>query len=242
VGRRAALLFLLTLLLGCGKESTISDQEPPPIPQFVPRGADTALVELGIDAVPMGITSRFPGSLRMLPMSGLPPLPPCRGFIGSRSARSGVGLGFGHSGYGFRVFLHGQQSDPFHDSSGGFFYWITAYDESGNESGLSEEAYFRLMPKADLQAPVVLGDTLSLSWNYTGQPFEVDYYVVRLFVLEGSVSNPIWLLKYDLYNLNPVDHIGMLEPGSYRYQVDVIGASPPDRPSGSEASYSFSHP
>jgi len=243
IGRRAAILLLFMFLLGCGKESTISDQEPPPVPQFVPRSADTALVELGIDAVPDGDYISVSWSASDAPDVG--------GYRLYRRAEDSseavprdlvADLDLGILGLASAYSYTDNSQILFTDSSGGFFYWITAYDESGNESGYSEEAYFCLMPKPDLQAPVVLGDTLKLSWNYTGQPFDVDYYVVRLFKLESSLYAPFWLLKYNLYNLDPVDYIGPLEPGTYRYQVDVIGASPPDRPSGSEAAYSFQYP
>jgi hypothetical protein len=243
IGRRTALLFLFTLLLGCGKESTISDLEPPPALQFVPRSADTALIELGIDAVPDGdyiSISWF--------SSDAPDIEGYRLYRRAEDSSEAVprdlvaDLDLGLLGLK-SVYSYTDNSEIlFTDSSEGFYYWITAYDESGNESGYSEEAYYRLMPQSDLQAPVVLGDTLRLSWNYTGQPFDVDYYVVRLFKEESGVFTPFWLLKYDLYNLDPVDYVGTLEPGNYRYQVDVIGASPQEFPSGSEAAYSFQYP
>ncbi len=243
-GCRGAIFLLASVaMLGCGKESTISDQEAPPTPQFVPRSADTALVELGIDAVPDGdyiSVSWFASDA-----------PDVAGYCLYRRAEDSfeavprdlvADLELGILGQASVYSYTDNSQILFTDSSGGFFYWITAYDESGNESGYSEEAYYRLMPKPDLHSPVVLGDTLRLSWNYTSQPFDVDYYAVRLFRLEGGVYDPIWLLKYDLYNLDPVDYVGTLEPGSYRYQVDVIGASPPEFPSGSEAAFSFQYP
>lgn len=238
-----AVLGLGLLLIGCAREEIASDQEPPPVPQFIPRGADTLFVKQGIDAVPEG---------DFIDLSWLPSeADDLGGYRIYRRAEDSADVvppelvvDLTTAQLAGDIFLSYVDNGDvlFSDSSAGFFYWVSAYDESGNESAPSESAYFRLMKKADLQAPLVVADTLQLSWNYTGDPFEVDYFVVRLFRQQGGVWTPFWLYKYNVYFPAQVDYVGVLAGGAYRYQVGVVGASPPDRPSGSEAAWQFDIP
>lgn len=229
--------------MDCAREEIASDQNPPPAPQLIPRSADTLLVEQGIDAVPEGNYI----SLSWQPVDA----EDLAGYRLYRRAEDSADVVPPEMIADLTLADLGADSVPdyidnsdilYSDSSRGFYYWISAYDEHGNESALSEEAYYRLIKKADLQAPVVAGDTLKLSWNYTGNPFDVDYFVVRLFRLEIGLWTPFWLYKHDVYFPAEANYVGALANGTYRYQVDVVGASPPSLPSGSEAVWQFEMP
>jgi hypothetical protein len=231
------------LLAGCGKEQVASDQTPPGTPQFVPRTADTVLVEQGIDAVPEGdyigfsweaVTDEDLAGYRIYRMrEDSVTVLPAR-LIADKTIQDLVGLTIPYYLDTDSVLA----PDPFTGLSLGFYYWVSAYDQSGNESTASEPAYYKLMPKASLSAPVQPGDSLVLFWNYsTASPFAVDRFVVRLDSLSGGAWTPFWLAQHALFDPLQVVCHDPLPPGGYRYRVNVVGSSPD--PSGSEAAVEF---
>jgi hypothetical protein len=234
-------LFLFTGLFcaGCGREEIAADLNPPAQVAFTPRSPDTTLFEEGIDAVPTGnyiYLSWLPGDA--------PDLAVYRIYRQSEEA----------SDFGLIAELEaGTVQYEDHDSllapdqstglTRGFLYWVTALDEAGNESNLSEPEYYRLLPKAVLSQPVFQGDTVILSWSYTQyDPLDFSYYIVRFFRLEGSSWVPFWYQLHDVPHPLETQYTGTpLTAGSYRYQVDVVGA-PVELPSGSEAMLEFDYP
>jgi hypothetical protein len=230
-------------LAGCGTEQVASDQTPPGTPQFVPRTADTVLVEQGIDAVPEGdfigfswwaVTDEDLAGYRIYRMreDSVTVLP--AQLIADKPIQDLIGLPLPYYLDTDSVLA----PDPFTGLSLGFYYWVSAYDESGNESVFSDPAYYKLMPKADLSAPVQQGDSLLLFWNYsTASPFAVDRFVVRLDSLSNGAWTPFWLAQHALFDPLQVVCSEALTPGSYRYRVDVVGSSAD--PSGSEAAVGF---
>jgi len=87
----------------------------------------------------------------------------------------------------------------------------------------------------------VQGDTLTLSWTYN-QSQDVDYFAVRLFRLDQGSWVPFWITVHDLFYPLSVIYTEALEPGSYRFQVDVVGATPAEEPSGAEKARQFEIP
>ncbi|RJP81446.1 MAG: hypothetical protein C4524_01795 [Candidatus Zixiibacteriota bacterium] len=240
------LMMLAALALsGCGREEIAADLDPPAAPHFVPRSADTALVEQGVDAVPEGDWIHLvwePGPepdlegyrlyrravddtadiemhlIADLPLAELPDLNQ-PGYLDNDPALAP------HSQTGI---------------TGGFRYFIGAYDEAGNESGLTDSIYYRLLPKPSLTQPVQQDSALVLSWSYSlAAAFQVDYFVVRLFRAEGGGWTPFWTLKYNLFNPLQVIYPEIPDPGQYLFQVDVVGAGSSAEPAGSEAALEF---
>ncbi len=233
------ILSLWFLTTGCVEEQIALDLTPPSVISFTPRNADSALVEQGIDAVPEGdyITLSWEAS-------GAGDLAGYRLYRRNEDEEGAeriliAELGKNELSYEDRdTALAPDQATGL---SSGFAYWITAFDESGNESGLSESAYYKLMVKPELNEPVVQGDTLTLSWTYN-QSQDVDYFAVRLFRLDQGSWVPFWITVHELFYPLSVTYTEPLEAGSYLFQVDVIGATPEEEPSGAEKARQFEIP
>ncbi len=236
------ILIICTLFFGCGKEEVALDLTPPTTPQFVPRTDDTVLVEQGIDAVPEGDFIRvvwqavndedLAGYRLYRQREDSTFLPPA--LIADRTLQDLAGLAI-------PFYLDTDTllaPDPLTGISHGYYYWVSAYDQSGNESLLSTPTYYQLMPKANLSSPVAQGDSLLLSWSYSlASIFQVDMFVVRLDSLTGSGWIPFWLQQHALFDPLQVVCPISLAAGNYLYQVDVVGSSAD--PSGSEAAVEF---
>lgn len=226
-------LLCALALTGCTREEVAADLEPPPTPQFVARSAETNSVEQGIDAVPEG---------HYIYLAWQPSLASDRaGYRVYRQAEDSLEMELIDSLEATQYIDRAAVLAP--DQTGnsqGFYYWVSAYDASGNESGLSEEAYYKLLPK-----PVSLSynnytDSLLFSWDYTEALSQVSYFVVRLY--QSASDTAFWLETFTQFSDFKVMYYGGLNPGDYRYQVDVVGTSPEDLPSGSEAALQFSMP
>lgn len=245
---RASAGFIVSLILsvsvcilmnGCAQEQIAVDTTPPGVIAFTPRNPDTTLVEQGIDAVPDGdyITMSWQAS-------------GANDLAGYRLYRRNEDL-VGADRVMIAELSKNSLEYEDHDSviapdqttglSSGFSYWVTAFDASGNESGLSESAYYKLMPKPELNEPVLQGDTLSLSWTYDSSQ-NVDYFAVRLFRLSEGSWQPFWITVHELFYPLTVTYTEPLAAGTYRFQVDVVGAAPEEEPAGSEKARQFDIP
>lgn len=236
------IAVLVVFLTGCGKEEVASDMTPPATPQFVPRSSDTTLVEQGIDAVPEGDYIRvnweavgdedLAGYRIYRQREDSLSVPPR--LIADKTIQDLVGQAVPYY-VDIDTIL---APDPVTGLSLGFIYWVSAYDQSGNESTLSLPASYRLMPKAVLSPPGQQGSGLVLSWNYAeASLFQVGMFVVRLDSLTESGWTPFWLQEHTLFSPLQVSCPLSLPPGDYRYRVDVVGSS--TDPSGSEAALEF---
>jgi hypothetical protein len=239
------ILAVMTLtagfaILGCVSEHVAVDLEPPDAVQITPRSADTVYFEQGIDAVPEG---------DYIHLSWYPSLE--NDLAGYRVYRTA------HLENAERILI--VELDPEiteyedHDPvlapdqgtglSTGFSYWVTAYDESGNESALSEEALYKLMTKPNLTEPQQQGENTSFTWTYE-QLDQVDYFVVKLFRMTGGVRSPVWSATLSIFFPLEVICYEPLSDGIYQYQVDVVGAASSEWPwsTGSEMVYQFTIP
>jgi hypothetical protein len=233
----AACCAVISLIaMGCAKDRIAADTEPPSSVQLVIRSDDTATVELGIDAVPEG---------NYVYLSWYPSTDPdLAGYRLYRQAEDSVDKvivveGLEATEYTDRDAVLAPNSQT--GFSMGFYYWVTAFDESGNESPLSASAYYRLMDKPALSTPVVQGDSLIMSWSYNHlDPTVTSGFVVRLHRRNGAFWTPIYNHYYQEFFPLTLVYNGLLTPGEYRYQVDVVGASPQDLPTGSEEMIEFS--
>ena len=241
-----ATVFIIfcTLLWGCGKEKVALDLTPPETPQFVARSADTALVEQGIDAVPEGdyikivwqaVYDEDMGGYRIYRQreDSILTLPRLIADLPIQE------LG----GQATPTYLDMADSILAPDlNSGlslGFYYWVSAYDQAGNESALSSPVYYKLIPKAEPNNPAPPGDSLVMTWGYSqSQGFQTAYFVIRLFTGTENGWVPFWMATHELFNQWQVVYPQSLPPGNYLYQVDVVGSS--SLPSGSEAAVEFS--
>jgi len=204
---------------------------------ITPRSNETDLIEQGIDAVPDGdyiYLSWMPSAATDL-----------AGYRLYRMAEDSVDqeliaeLDPNTTYYEDRDSLLAPNSGT--GLSQGFYYWVTAYDESGNESSLSEEAYYKLIAKPDLTDPIIQENSITFSWSYN-QTQLASYFVVRLFEWADGGWNPFWLYKHEEFFPLQVNYDPSLDSGIYRYQVDVVGSTPAELPSGSEKSLQFTIP
>ncbi len=245
---RLGVLLICFCAAGCVSEKIAADLDPPPVPQFVTRTSDLSLVEHGIDAVAEGnyiyiawnpsdagdlsgykVYRQAQDSISFLPPELIEDLPLSE--LSSASAPD----------YTDRSSLLSPNAQT--GLSQGFYYWVSAYDASGNESGLSESAFYKLLPKATLSPPVQQNDSLVIQWSYaTAAVSQVDYFVVRLFQSGGGAWEPFWLQQHAFFDPLRVVYPQSLAAGSYRVQVDVVGAAPANQPAGSEAALIFNIP
>jgi len=231
------VLQLIFMLVGCASEEIAVDIDPPVVVEITPRSNDDAILETGIDAVPDG---------DYIYISWLPSL--ANDLAGYRIYRMEDVVDADRTmieeveanatEYEDRDSVLAPDQATGHSS--GFKYWVTAFDESGNESSLSEEAYYKLLLKPDLIGYEVGTDSLLLNWSYDLTSGADVYFVIRLF--EGAESVPFWTKAYNLFSPLQVAYPGTLNPGQYVYKVDVVGVTPEEMPSGSEASHQFSIP
>ncbi len=227
-------------ILGCVSEQVAVDLSPPDAVQITPRSADTVYFEQGIDAVPEGdyiYLSWYQSQADDL-----------EGYRVYRIA---------HEEDAERILIveldpeitEYEDHDPVlapDQSTGlstGFSYWVTAYDESGNESVFSEEALYKLMTKPNLTEPQQQGENLSFSWTYE-QLDQVDYFVVKLYQMVGGVRNPTWSATLSIFFPLEVVCTEPLSDGVYQYQVDVVGVTSSGWlwSTGSEMVYQFDIP
>lgn len=230
------LLLCAGLQFGCVSEKIATDLEPPPIVQITPRSDDTALVEQGIDAVPEG---------HWIFLSWL--ASPAEDLAGYRIYRKAedslnveliVELAENITQY--------EDHDPVlapNQTTGlsqSFSYWVTAFDESGNESALSEEATYKLLIKPMLFPPANQGGNVKLSWSNVDPGGSFSYYILRLFEWNSGQWVPFWAWKYQLPSPLEFLYTGQLNNGgTYRFQVDISGTTPLE---GSEAALTFTYP
>ncbi|TKJ42351.1 hypothetical protein CEE37_01330 [candidate division LCP-89 bacterium B3_LCP] len=233
------LISCLVILVGCGREEIAADLIPPEDVLLTVRSADTSLVEEGIDAVPGG---------HYIYLSWLAsPADDLAGYRVFRQTQDSADFDMVDEVDAF--ITEYEDHDPIlapNQITGltlGFSYWVVAFDEAGNVSNLSDEATYRLMPTPVLSPPVVQGDSLVFSWSYNQyDPLDFSFYVIRLFQQQGSDWIPIWIYVHNVpFPLEAAYYSVFLSAGTYKYQVDVVGA-PLDLPAGSEADLEFAFP
>jgi hypothetical protein len=235
------VFYALFILGGCSREKIPADRIPPPTPEFVARSADTALVQQGIAAVANDNSILLPwqispaedlGGYRIYRQVDTVLAPPADMIADLPITEL--------AGDSVLYFTDGSPTlSP--DSGRGFFYWISAYDLSGNESSLSASAYYRLLPQpGSLAYANALPDSLTLSWNFTENLNQVAYFMVRLYY--GDSDTAFWKEQHDQFSDFHVSHYGNLPAGVYRFKVDVVGSSDALHPSGSAASEEFTIP
>lgn len=197
-----------------------------PAPRLLPSPPDTALVEIGIDAVDFGDFIQ----LDWQPAEGTRP-------VGYRIYRSRQK----QTDFAVLVELSGTRTS-YIDSSGiqlgiRYYYYLTALDDDQNESLPSDTLSYLLVEKASL-----LSNTLepqpSFSWHVGAIPAE--FYVLKL--VEADTDRRIWVTRVKSsysqseqvkFNYDGTAAEETLRSGiPYRWRVDVIG---PAANSGSES-------
>jgi hypothetical protein len=232
---------IAALMLGCASEEVAVDMDPPNQVQIIPHSADTVLVEQGIDALPEGNYIYLSWEQNLAT--------DLAGYRVYRRAHEDEPTDFMLIADLEKDETEYEDRDPVvapdqvTGLTTGFSYRVSAYDESGNEGSLSEEVYYKLLLKPDLSDPWLDQAGLHLQWSYdTSAPDPVDYFVIRLFREIDNQWYPFWLTTYQLFSPLEVVYSDPIDDGTYRYQVDVIGATPPEQPAGSERVYQFTIP
>ncbi len=243
--RRGILLLTLAIFFGCGREQVSTDTEPPPTPQFVSRSADTAWVETGIDAVPEGdwikvvwlpVTAEDLAGYRLYRQADSVNAPPPELILDLTEFQAA-----GDDTLSYLDMDPVLAPIPQSGLTRGFFYLISAYDDRENESPFSNPCFYELMVKPSLYQPVMQNNQWLFRWSYNQLGLSWQYFVIRLFRETGSEFLPYWVTSYSLPNPLEITLPDTLPTGNYQYQVDVIGATPADRPSGGEEKLLFTN-
>ncbi|MDQ7052132.1 MAG: hypothetical protein Q9P14_04280 [candidate division KSB1 bacterium] len=220
-----ATTFVLFFNLACNS-SPMDTVERLPAPKLLPSPPDTALVEIGIDAVEFGDFIQ----LDWEPAAGAKP-------AGYRIYRSEDV----RTDFTMLVDLMGERT-TYIDSSGielgtRYYYFITALDDDRAESLPSDTLSYLLIEKASL-----LSNTNeprpTFFWHVGAIPAE--YYVLKL--IEADTDRRIWVTRVKSsysqseqvkFNQDGTAAVDSLSVGvSYKWRVDIIG---PASNSGSES-------
>jgi len=114
--------------------------------------------------------------------------------------------------------------NPFTGFGRGYYYYITAYDDMGNQSAASDTAYYKLLKKP--QSLSVDADLDTVRWSYPIAPEEDVYFVLR--IVRVPSGDYVWITRY--YNFQdpfavPYNFdgsaIGFMGSGKYYFRVDV---------------------
>jgi len=224
----AVIIGSILLMLSCAKETSEEDISAPASPQMIDKSVEWAQLEAGIDAVPEGDwiyleweanqeedlegyqiwrmaeedTAETYTLLEILPLSQLmEPEAPEYTDMSPEAA-----------------------PDPQTGEGRGYYYYLTAYDQTGNQSLPSDTVYYKLMRKPIAVNIAVNLDTIR--WSY---PYNLDYdvdFAIRVFRADNGYY--IWSVKYSggqdpyavKFNYNgSANYMGM---GDYLLRVDIM--------------------
>jgi hypothetical protein len=202
------------LLIGCGRDQSTSDNLPPSTPRVVARSQDNLVSQAGVRAEPVALDDRHWVRLEWLGN----PEPDVAGYRLWRvrettdplqryvvkdlhvsltgdlqpglSSYSWVDQGDTTDGNPLNMLA----PDPESGYSRGYFWYIEAYDESGNRSDYSAPAYYRC-----LNNPLGLGvsrvdvNSYLATWQYvSNSDVMINYYMLRVYPNWEGPDSVVW--------------------------------------------------
>jgi len=238
------------------------DTTPPNAPPLVPKSPETQFVQHGIDSEPGNTEQDYwirvewewnteadlAGyyAYRMDERDSLNGFP----FVRIRDLRLGVDLRRTVDPIPFCIDQDPVlQPDLVTGFSHGFYYYVKAYDGSGNVSAASDTAYYRLLQKPrNLAINGSTSSVFSLVWeDYSQELFLLHYFFIRVYP-EGNVTDRVWSYSASPYvtpfsvtfNLDSSANreffrggSDSLVAGTYGWMVDAV-AEDPEHPAGAE--------
>jgi hypothetical protein len=240
------LLIVLLVLSGCGQDQSTSDNQPPsaPRPQIiraepVPASSDDRhwaritwygnpepdVAGYRVWRVPefVSISQRY--VIKDLHVG------PGADFEPGRALCSWVDQGDTTNGNP----LNQLQPDPVTGESRGFYWYLEAYDESGNRSGFSDPIYYRLINNPrNLTVGRVSPNSYRANWQYANNPdVMIDYCTLRVYPLWLGPDSTVKFQQDHIYQADcssSLDFSEVLRPMitdcTYVLQLDVTSSLP----------------
>ena len=259
------LVPIAIIYIGCGEDLAPEDSTPPTAPQLVPKSSESQFLQQGIDSEPGNSEQDYWIRLewewnsesdltgyyvyRMDERDSLGGYP----FNRIKNLRVGFELRRELDQVPYYIdqdpVLRPDQSTGF---SHGFYYYVRAYDGSGNSSTNSDTAYYRLLQKPrGLTINGDLSSAFNLVWEYYGQE-SWNYFFIRVYP-QGSPNTRVWSYRANLLvspfsvvfnddnTASPEYFRGQdsLIAGTYGWVVDAVADFDPEHPAGAETRATF---
>jgi hypothetical protein len=251
---------IVILYTGCGEDLAPEDTTPPSAPQIVPKSSESQFLQQGIDSEPGNSEQDYwirlewewnsEPDLAGYYVYRMDERDSLGGYPFNRIKNLRVGFELRRD---FDPIPYYTDQDPVlrpDQSTGyshGFYYYIRAYDGSGNSSTNSDTAYYRLLQKP--RGLTINGNTSSsfnLVWEYYGQE-NWNYFFIRVYP-QGSPNIRVWSYRANLLvspfsvafngdgtaNQEYLRGQDSLIVGTYGWTVDVVADFDPEHPAGAE--------
>jgi hypothetical protein len=261
-------LFLLPIAIiavGCGEDLSPEDTTPPVRPAIIPKSDEDQFLEQGIDSHPGYSEDDYwiiiewewndESDLRGYYVYRSDERDTLMRFDRIKDLRLGVDLTREADPNPYYIDQDPALGpDQVTGYSHGFYYFIRAYDYSGNTSSHSDTVYYRLLPKP--RALRISGNTASVFnfiWDYYSQD-NWNYFYIRVYP-QGFPDTRVWSYKAELLGA-PFSVVfntdGSAEPdffypgtdslmaGSYAWVADVVADFDALHPAGAETRSGFS--
>ena len=240
---------VILICCGCGEDTTGEDITPPSPPILVEKGDESSILESGIDAVPEGDWIRIEWYLNIED--------DLAGYEIWRVAEDDTGE-TGEINDFLQIIVLSMEEltstellyhidrdpqiepDPDTGFGRGVYYYICAFDQSGNVSSPSDTTYYKLLPKPiNVHFDTTEVYTISCSYPFiTAGPI---YFTIRVIDLSGNSYK--WLNISTFYNdpFSIVYNDEPLETGDYSLRIDVTPYSldGPGLYSGAESNWHY---
>jgi hypothetical protein len=253
--RRLLILIVIAVAvfcLGCGEDQTSRDDIKPTPPVWVERAADNVYPQQGIRAEP--VSDERSHRVRLDWYAN--PEPDVSGYriwrLGEwtdplyrylvTDLRLGPDLepGLGRytcvdQGDSMGVETDLLRPDPDTGASRGYFWYLQAYDSTGNFSALSAPAYYRLINNPTSVSVARDSENMYvLSWDWAPNPdVVVSYYMIRVYSRMWGPDSAIWhqqVFRYGTSESVYMDFSGLTVPlvtdCTYTCQLNVLSNRP----------------
>ena len=218
---------MLLLFISCGENSEENDVSAPEAPEMIVKSVEFAQIETGVDAVPEGDWIYFEwepndeedlegyeiwrmgedDSLQVFELIEILSL--------TQMANAS------QPEYTDRMAI--VAPDPNSGDARGYYYYVTAYDGSGNISSPSDTVYYKLLRKP--LSVSIDSDLETVRWSY---PYNLEQdvkFIIR--VVRQSTGQHVWLVQYSVgqdpyeVSFNFDGSALLMGPGDYYLRVDV---------------------
>lgn len=235
---RIFLIILVLFFLTSCKTTTNNNLPEPDVVQMVPKSADTASVENGIDAYPLsdGILVHWyllPNTDKSITEYNIHRRPESESFFSIVSTIQNIST--------FDTAM--TYLDENVEKNQFYYYYVTAVNRDNKKSPRPDSTvYYRLLHKPLLSQAnnIFEGQFPVLEWTFMGE-VPPDQFILRIELdalpkvhYIGKFQN-LTYVQLQRLDLNEISGIPAFSPGVYKWRIDEVGA---DDFSGSESNWS----
>ena len=259
-------LPIAIIYIGCGEDLTPEDTTPPGKPMMIPKTPESQFLQQGIDSE-AGITDQDYWIRIEWDWNTEPDLMGYyvyrmdeRDSLGNyeyvkiRNLQLGVDLRREIDAIPYYIDQSSVlRPDPVSGFSHGFYYYVRAFDNSGNVSAPSDTVYYRLLQKP---RGLTINGNIAAAFNFVWEYYALEswnYFFIRVSP-EALPDNRVWSYRADLlvtpfvvtFNSDGSanrDYFrgesDSLIAGNYSWMVDVVADFDPIHPAGAETKATF---